>query len=30
MVVVAKIAQQEKLEDGFRVVINNGENGGRF
>jgi len=28
MVVVAKIAKQEGLEEGFRVVINNGEMGG--
>jgi len=28
MVVVAKIAKQEHLEEGFRVVINNGEKGG--
>ena len=29
MVVVSKIAAQEGLDDGYRVVINNGENGGR-
>ena len=29
MVVVAKIAKQEKLEDGFRVVVNNNKDAGR-
>jgi len=28
MVAVSKIAAQEGLDDGFRVVINNGDNGG--
>jgi len=28
MVTVAKIAAQEGLDDGYRVVINNGDNGG--
>jgi len=27
MVAVAKIAKQEKLDEGYRVVINNGKNG---
>mmetsp|Transcript_10192 Transcript_10192/g.8742 ORF Transcript_10192/g.8742 Transcript_10192/m.8742 type:complete len:125 (-) Transcript_10192:92-466(-) len=29
MVTVSKIAQQEKLEEGFRVVINDGKKGGQ-
>ncbi len=28
MVISAKVARDEKLEDGCRFVINNGENGG--
>ena len=29
LVVVAQIAKQEKLEDGFRIVVNNGKHGGQ-
>jgi histidine triad (HIT) family protein len=29
MVAVAKIARQEKLDEGYRVVINNGKHGGQ-
>jgi histidine triad (HIT) family protein len=29
LLVAAKVAKDEKLERGFRVVINNGENGGQ-
>ena len=30
MYVVSVIAKEQKLEEGFRVVINNGKNGGLF
>lgn len=29
MVAVAKVAQLEKLDEGYRVVINNGKHGGQ-
>jgi histidine triad (HIT) family protein len=30
LVVVSKVAAQEKLDDGYRVVINDGKNAGEF